>query len=452
MIPRALVSRLIYPLHERLKGKRTLQVLADLEQTQWLAPDKLRELAFRRLKTHLEWAYQEAPYYRRLLDEHGLPPARIASFDDFAKIPPLTRDILRSRLTEVSASRRLPRVRRLTTGGSTGMPVAVLVDAARAAFTDAARLRAHNWFGAGIGAREVVLWGSPIELGRQDRLRTLRDFLINSRLLSAFDMGEQALARYAALIRQWKPEKLYGYASALALLAGFLSRLGWEAPDGWPRAVFTTAEPLYEFQRTTIQSVFRCPVSVEYGSRDAGLVANECPAGGFHVCAEGILVETTPDGEILVTNFDSWALPIIRYRTGDVGKLEPRPCPCGRGLPLLRNVEGRRTDFLVTPSGRVLHALAAIYVLREIPEVNQFQVVQERLDRLVVRVRPEGSRLPPEACERIIKSLGRLFEGKADILVEEADRLTSPSGKHRYVVSHVADQTLAELGWARTRH
>ncbi|HET6368680.1 MAG TPA: hypothetical protein VFG27_15700 [Pseudomonadales bacterium] len=446
-----LVNRVVFPLHEWAKGKPTYRRLAELERSQWLTPEALQALQFERVKRHLDFAYAEVPYYRELLDSHGLSPARITSPADFARIPPLTKDILRTRFDDLQPRRRLRGVQRLSTGGSTGQPVTVLVDRERAAFTDATRLRAHRWFGAHMGMREIVLWGSPIELGRQDRTRAARDWLLNSQLLSAFDLGEAALARYAAVIRRVRPRKLYGYASALALLAGYLSRTGGLPAADAPRAVFTTAEPLFDFQRTAIERAFGCPASTEYGCRDGGLVANECPDHGLHIAAEGMLVEVLPtagaaegSGELLLTNLDSHAMPIIRYRSGDIGALEPGTCRCGRGLPRLARVEGRRTDFLVTPSGKVMHALAVIYVLRELPGLRSFQVVQEKLDRVLVRVVADGD-LSAALRERIVTQVTALFEGAATVEVEVVDDLSTASGKHRYVISHVADERLGEL-------
>ena len=120
----------------------------------------------------------------------------------------------------------------MSTGGSTGSPVTVLVDRERAALADAIRLRCHRWYDAGPGTREIALWGSPIESTKQDRVRTLRDHLINSKFLSAFDLGEATLARYAQVVRRYRPQKLFGYASALALLAGYLQREGWSPEPG----------------------------------------------------------------------------------------------------------------------------------------------------------------------------------------------------------------------------
>jgi phenylacetate-CoA ligase len=336
----------------------------------------------------------------------------------------------------------------MSTGGSTGSPVTIMVDRERAAFTDATRLRAHRWFGVDMGSSELVLWGSPIETGRQDLVRNVRDRLLNTRLLSAFDLGEAALVHYADVLARVRPRKLFGYASALHLLARYLQSHGHLAGPDRPRVVFTTAEPLYDFQRRTIEAAFGCPVAVEYGCRDAGLIANECPAGGLHIPSEGITVEILPDerdrvagrGEIVVTNAFSFAMPIIRYRTGDVGSIATGACECGRNLPRLGVVEGRRTDFLITPEGRVMHALAAIYVLRELPGVREFQVVQERANLVRVSLVPEAG-FTKDTSERAAAGLGRLLGHAVSVEVQiVAEIPAAVSGKHRYVISKVADQ------------
>lgn len=445
-----LVRRLVYPLHERVKGKATFAWLDRVERTQWLEPGRLRALQLARLREHLAFARDHVPYYRQLFAEHGIRPEQIESLDDFRRVPALTRDVLRTRFEELRAAGRRRGVQRLATGGSTGAPVSVLIDPERMAIGDAFRLRAHRWFGVEPGEREAVLWGAPFELDRQDRLRLLRDRLLNSLLLSAFDMSGPSLARYAEQITRHRPRKMYGYASAFYLLARYLGAAGWTPPAGLS-AIFTTAEPLLDFQRRTLEEVFRCRVATEYGSRDAGLTANECPEGGLHVPAEGIVVELEDVGadgvgEIVVTNLYSPAMPIIRYRTGDLGRLEPAPCPCGRTLPRLASVEGRSTDFLVTPDGRALHALGVIYVLRELPGVAEFQVEQETLDRVTVRVVPDGAMLSGADRQRLVQRLAGVLGQDVAIAVEVLPRIpVGPSGKFRYVVSRVAEGSLERL-------
>ncbi len=441
-----LVSRVVFPLIEYAKRKPTRARLRELERSQWLPPETIRARQLERLRQHLDFAYREVPYYTRLFDEHGVKPAAMERLEDLARIPCLTKDIIRSRFADLQPRNRPRHVQAISSGGSTGAPVRVLVDMDRMAFTDAARLRAHRWFEVGMGAREVVLWGSSIELTAQDRIRRLRDRLINSRLLSAFDLSEQALDHYAEVIRRERPQKLFGYASALHRLAAYLQRTGWVREPGWPRAVFTTAEPLYDFQRATIEAVFGCPVSVEYGCRETGFVAAQCPAGGLHIAAEGLVVEALEDGELVLTHLDARAMPLIRYRTGDVGSFVDGPCSCGRGLPRLGPIQGRVTDFIVTPRGKVMHALALIYVLREAPGVTEFQVVQDRVDHLTLTLVP-GQGFSPSAQATVTSRLSNLLDDAVQIDVTLADSIPHPSsGKHRHVISKVADGVLGVAG------
>jgi phenylacetate-CoA ligase len=322
-------------------------------------------------------------------------------------------------------------------------------------FAEAARLRAQGWFGLKPGEREMVLWGSPIELGRQSRWRQGRDRLLNSRLLSAFDLSEGALAQYAKRIREFRPQKMYGYASAMAHLAAYMLKTSQTIDTDWPKAIFATAEPLLPHQRQAIQQAFHCPAVTEYGARDAGLVAHECPAGRLHINAERIVVEIDEDkhfavggkGEIVITNLLSSAMPLIRYRTGDVGQLDSSECSCGRGLPLLSYVEGRQTDFLVTPSGRVLHALAIIYPIREAPGVAEFQVVQETVGQVVIRLVAD-SNFSESAGQTLIGKARLALGGEVSVEIERVSTIPRvPSGKFRYVISMVAEKILgADVG------
>jgi len=442
----SLVRHVLFPLHERLKRKPTFRWLAELEHTQWLSPERLAEYQFVRLRRLVEFAYAHVPYYRAILDEPGVPPQRLQSPYDLRDFPFLTRELIQTRFDDLRARASLPHVHRRSSGGSTGSPVTVLVDMNRMGLTEAGRLRAHRWFGIRPGAREIVLWGSPIEITRQDRIRRIRDWCLNSWLLSAFDMGEKALEQHMAAIYEHQPAKMYGYASALYLLSGYLEHHRLPPPPAL-RAVFATAEPLFDFQRKTIEAAFGCPVGVEYGCRDGGLVALECPEGGLHILAEGMYVEILdPDadgrGEIVLTNLESHAFPIIRYRTGDIGSLDTSPCHCGRGLPKLRGVEGRRTDFLVTPGGRVLHALSAIYILREMSAIQEFRIVQEAIDHLVLHVVLRQSIGPAEEAS-LRAQFAAVFGSDMRITIERTTSLPrTASGKFRYVESRVAQAVL----------
>jgi phenylacetate-CoA ligase len=210
---------------------------------------------------------------------------------------------------------------------------------------------------------------------------------------------------------------------------------------------FVTSERLYDEQRQQIEGAFGCPVANGYGGRDAGFIAHQCPEGGMHITAEDIIVEIIgadgqpvprgTAGEIVVTHLATGDFPFIRYRTGDVGVLDTATCRCGRGLPLLKEIQGRSTDFLVAQDGTVMHGLALIYILRDLPQVKAFKIVQESLEHTRVQVVLETA-LEAALRERIVAGFrARLGAGVA-VEVEQVDAIApEKSGKFRYVVSKV---------------
>jgi phenylacetate-CoA ligase len=213
------------------------------------------------------------------------------------------------------------------------------------------------------------------------------------------------------------------------------------------RVVFVTAERLYEEQRALLSEAFGAPVANGYGGRDSGFLAHECPEGGMHITAEDVIIEILDSdgqplapgeaGAIVVTHLASRDFPFIRYATGDIGALDPQPCPCGRGLPLLKRIEGRVTDFVVARDGTVMHGLALIYILRDLPQVRAFKIIQESLDHTrVLLVSVDG--LPPALHLSIVTQFRARLGAAVEILIEEVAAIPpEASGKHRYVVSKV---------------
>ena len=241
---------------------------------------------------------------------------------------------------------------------------------------------------------------------------------------------------------------LFGYPSALSHIARHAEARGRRMDDLGIRVAFVTSERLYDEQRQQISETFGCAVANGYGGRDAGFIAHECSRGGMHITAEDIIVEIVDPrgvplprgeaGEIVVTHLATGMFPFIRYRTGDIGVLDGKSCGCGRGLPLLKEIQGRSTDFVVARNGTVMHGLALIYILRDMPEIETFKIIQETLDLVRVYVVSHG-RLSRESVARIESGFrARLGQG-VEIAVEEVGEIPlEKSGKFRYVVSKIA--------------
>lgn len=441
-----LVSGYLFPLHERLKGHDTVAVREALEESQWWSRDMLEALQLRRLRELLVTAQKNVPYYTNLFGQTGFCPSALRDVRDLAQLPTLDKQTIRSNVESLK-SRRGNRLVRLNTGGSSGEPLVFFVGKERVSHDVAAKWRATRWFGVDIGDPEIVLWGSPIELGAQDRLRRWRDILFRSQLLPAFAMNDAKLEEFLKVLRTWRPRMLFGYPSALARIAEYGEKAGVALNDLGIRVAFVTSERLYEHQRAAIQRAFGCVVANGYGGRDAGFVAHECPQGGMHVTAEDIVVEVLdPDGnpvsagdagEIVVTHLATGDFPLIRYRTGDVASFDTAPCPCGRGLPALREIQGRSTDFVVATDGTVLHGLALIYVLRDLPSVRAFKIVQHRVDLVSVDL-VAAPDFGESAEATIIEGFRKRLGATVAVELRRVEAIAPErSGKYRYVVSHV---------------
>jgi phenylacetate-CoA ligase len=443
-----LVAHGFFPLQEGLKRHDTVRVRRALERSQWWPTERIITHQTERLHALLGHAERWVPYYRDLFKRLGFHANDIRSLTDLKVLPFLTKHLIRANTATLMAE-TAKGLSRFNTGGSSGEPLIFFIGRERVSHDVAAKWRATRWWGVDIGDPETVVWGSPVELGAQDRIRYWRDRLMRTELLPAFEMSTANLDLFVRRIRQHRPRMLFGYPSALSRIAEHAQYRGIAMDHLGVRVAFVTAERLYDQQRETIQHVFGCPVANGYGSRDGGFIAHECPSGGMHLTAEDVLVEIVDEagrvlppgeaGEIVITHLATRDFPFVRYRTGDRGVLDDRCCPCGRGLPMLREIQGRTTDFVRAQDGTVMHGLALIYTLRDIPGIAAFKIVQESINETRVLVVPGGG-FDVQAAEARIKRDFKARLGNAVQVHVQCVECIPPerSGKYRYVVSKVA--------------
>ncbi|RLA20354.1 MAG: phenylacetate--CoA ligase family protein, partial [Gammaproteobacteria bacterium] len=155
------------------------------------------------------------------------------------------------------------------------------------------------------------------------------------------------------------------------------------------------------------------------------------------VDTEGVVLPAGVAGEIIVTHLATGDFPFIRYRTGDVGILSDELCSCGRGLPLVKEIQGRTTDFIIAQDGTVLHGLSLIYVLRDITGVESFKITQHTLDKTTVQI-VKNQHYRSESELKIAREFRQRLGYSVDVNVEYCPEIAKEkSGKFRYVVSHV---------------
>lgn len=437
-----LVSRWLFPLHERLKGHSTYDRLSALEQSQWLSPQQLERLQQEKLQAFIRQILTEVPYYQQVFKQFGLTAADIRNVGDLHKLPLLDKALIRSHSQQLFSIKHY-RFTRGSTGGSSGQPLTFYMDQHRVSHDVAAKLRATRWWGVDIGDPEAVIWGAPIELGKQSWLKSWRDKIFRSVLMPALTLTPELVAAQLQQLQQQKPAMIFGYPSVIYQLCLAAKRHQTDLGKLGVKVVFVTSEMLYPHERDTISQSFQCPVANGYGARDAGFIAHECPAGKMHISAEDIIVELLDErgqpveagqtGEIVVTHLATPGFPFIRYCTGDLAQLDPAPCPCGRGLTVLANVQGRRRDFLLTTTGHQLHSWGVVYLLRDLTDIKKFKVIQhqpKQIELLVVADQP----LSTESQMGIRRNFRHLLGDDMNVSINHVpDIPAAANGKYCYV-------------------
>ncbi len=442
-----LVTRFVFPFQEWLKKHDTVAIKQAMEKSQWLPLETIQKNQLDQLKTFLTQVQIHVPYYRKLFQQLDFHPENIETLSDLSRLPLLSKSTIKANLEDLKAD-NAQHLSRFNTGGSSGEPLVFFIGKKRVSHDVAAKWRATRWWGVDVGDPEIVVWGSPIELGAQDGLRGLRDKVFRTQLLPAFAMSEPKLNEFVQIMQRVRPKMLFGYPSALAHIAAHAEKHDQKLDNLGIKVAFVTSECLYDHQRKLIERIFACPVANGYGGRDAGFIAHECPEGRLHITAEDIIIEIIdaqgdklPNGEageIVVTHLATGDFPFIRYRTGDIGVLSDESCPCRRGLPVLKEIQGRTSDFIVAQDGTVLHGLALIYILRDIEDIEEFKIIQHSLQQTEVFIKVV-SKLSEKTENQIQEAFKARLGASVEIDIHYVEHIEKEkSGKFRYVVSHVA--------------
>lgn len=423
-------------LKARLSNDPAFDLLKQIEQEERLPVDELERAQLSRLSDLLHHARAKSAYYR-----DRLPDRVVASLQEFSKLPLLTREDLQEHGESIRCETGRPTFRN-STGGSTGNPVNFYQDTMYKAWSDALELLYLEWLGIGFGDKTAAFWGADRDFAEQSFRERTKIAIKRVRPLNSFNVTDESMLRYLTMLQSWKPEYIIGYASSLHLAAQRL--LQEPSIQIRPKALRSSAEMLYDHQRTEIENAFGTKVCNFYGSREVSHLAAECTAHeGMHTFAPGRIVEVTDEtghavkpgelGYLVITDLTNYAFPFIRYRIGDMAIRMDGICSCGRTWPRLEKITGRSTDIL-TINGKFIHGEYFTHLFYGRPEVKQFQVVQEPGERLVVRIVVPDGRIDTASLEQTMRTqVGH----QATIDFEFVDSIPAlKSGKYRFTVNN----------------
>ena len=438
--------RVALPLVARKRGSRHLGYLRFLDRTQFDPPAVVRARQLAMLKSTLKHAWDTVPFYRQAWQAAGVHPGDVKTLADLSHFPVVTKTDVRTRGDEiVSAAYDRTKLRVKKTSGSTGVPLQIRIDEPAVQWKYACTLRSDQWSGYRLGQRVAKVWGNPEyrHFGLKGRL--MNRLVDRAVYLDTIHLTSDRIREFTARVRRHRPGLVFGHAHSLYLVACELKKAG--VADVRPNGVISTAMPLHDWQRAVIEEVFGVPATDRYGCEEVSLIASECERhDGLHVAAESVYTEVEPSGHLLVTDLSNYAMPLIRYRVGDVVTVSDDPCPCGRGLPRIGKVMGRDADYVVTPAGSLISGISLtenFAVL--VGGVAQMQLVQEEVTFLRVRMVPD-ERFSAASRGQIAKLVADTFGPSMRHEVELVDAIPQdPSGKYRFCVSKVAAEFVRGL-------
>jgi phenylacetate-coenzyme A ligase PaaK-like adenylate-forming protein len=447
---RDVYRNLVLPLHAAVRGRSLLRWYDQVLIQQKLKPEELAALQRQKLARLIQHCSINVPFYRDMFQEKGLNPEQVedlATLHD-AGIRVSKEDIRRERNRLLSETSLRPRLYSTTSSGSTGVPLSFYKSMDTVCRRQALKLRAEEWIGKPIGTKTTLIWGRTptrklhIQIGRFLYWRYQ-----NYQFLSAFDIGPEQLLPYLTRMTRFGTEFIESYVTAVYQMAKVMAARK-VAPPPKLRGIIVGAEQLVEEQREQIEGSFGCPVYNRYGSTEFSNIASECAKReGLHINSDHVLLEVVNDkdqcvsdsvGEILVTDLDSYEMPLIRYRIGDRGILSSKRCSCGLPFPILKSINGRVSDRLVTRSGREIHDIFFIHTLARVPGVAKFQVVQKSLDLIQLNLELENGAARETIANRARAGLHELCEHRIEIAITFVDRIPlTDAGKLRHFISEV---------------
>ena len=432
---------LLFPVIEYSSGTTIQKHLAFLNKSQWWSKAQIDELQNKKLRALIHHAYDNVPYYHRMFTQIGITPDDIKTKDDLKKMPVLTKDDIRKNLPDILA-KNIGKSGRIKahSSGSTGEPMKYYITSKSYSAGWAQTFRCWGWAGYEFGDPYVKLSLNP----RNSFRKTIQDMFFNCQYIYATGITEQSINQEIEKIRRFNPKILRNYASHMYTMAKLMEKNNIHYQGA---AVTTTGSTLYPHFRQIIEKQFNCKVFNAYGG-EGTTVAFECEQhNGLHICDEDVTVEFLKQGDqvdpgepgrIVFTNLNNYAMPFIRYDIKDIGIYSDELCPCGRGLSLMKSVEGRDSDIIMTPSGDFIVVEFFVILFEYIQGVDQFQVIQERIDHLTVKIVKNMS-FTDNDLNHIKNEIQKRAGSEVNIEINFVNEipLSGISGKRRFVISNV---------------
>ena len=445
-----MLHKLLFKIGYLLKRPNVLRYYRQFIKTQYEPYELQKGRQEERLRKLINFAYNNVPYYTKLFKGNNINPKDIKTVENLEKMPILTKQIIKQNWQDF-IPKNINKIKYLngSTGGSTGAPLKYRMS--KKDYEIGCALLYRGWGNAGykLGDKIAMMGGSSLVPNIKSNLKTkIQDFFLNFRHYSSFGMSEKNLLDYFNDINRWRPKFIRGYASSIYLFAKFIDENNLKLKCKI-EAIFTTAEKLFKKQRQFIEKALGTSVFDNYGLNDGGISSYECKNHyGMHIDTERAILETInsndkqiieQQGKILATSLYNYAMPFIKYDTGDMGIISDSECACGRKTLLLKEIIGRVTDTLKL--NNIIIGSPVLTVLMGKFDIEQYQIVQNNKTSIIIKI-VQGKTYDKEINEGYIKASFYSHVGKINIKFDYVSSIsTTEAKKYKFIINNLKKQT-----------
>ncbi len=407
-------------------------------------PELISQIQNTKLQNMIRYCYDNIKYYREEFDRLDIKPDQIKTTSDLIKIPILTRQELRSRFWDF-LPREIPPCRISRTSGSTGEPICIFSDTNSRVFNSASVLRYRKALKIGPFSKAIL---TPLKTANEPYNKkphwTFLQGIHKTYYINPYIETQENFDYATGIIKKLQKPALIGITPAIRALAYRIN--DGDLPEFKPSAVLTTGESLSQNVKELLESTFGTIVADIYSCNEAGDIAFQCIIGnGYHINADNCIVEIVKDnkpisagqiGEVVITNLNRYAMPIIRYKNGDMAKLTEEPCPCGCKLPLIDQIFGRTGEDIILPDGRSMPWNQLKGQMNH-PHIRHFQLIQEETGNLTIMYVPEPGTNTEHLENLLLTRYQSMLGASIRIKIKKTDQIPpAPSGKSKLVISN----------------
>lgn len=389
-----ILAKLVYILGIFFINPLVLSRYKELKKTEFLSDQHLNEIQERKLNALLHHAKETSPYYRSLLADLDIDSISLTNLD---KIPVLSKETLRTQSSKIYSDKySSDQLIKSETSGSTGDAFVFFRDKNWDACHRAVIWRGLNQYGVEPWERNLYLWGFVFTKSAKIRVKLL-DFLQNR--FRIFQINEFEIERNLKKIRNAR--FISGYSSVIDTLVGLVEGRGKSLPK--LKLLKGTSEKIYDSYQKRALRVLGLPIVSEYGAAETGIISYTCPFGRDHTIRENIILETV-NGRAVITNLESYSMPIIRYDLGDYIEVEHVTCECGRHSQVVKDILGR-VGVNIFGEKNEYPSLSLYYIFKELALVQNmslsYQGVQEVKGRLKILIFEDASCFDARVVEEV---------------------------------------------------